>query len=94
MDSHQTVCTDIVEIWFGVANGQILSGGGQMVLTIEQGPAILVAGKGRGGMFLFLVSSLSFPFFFLPWSSLSSFLLLFSYPWETTQNYPKGLICL
>ena len=43
-------------------------------------PAILVAGKGRGGMFfIFSVSSLSFLFLFLPCSSLSFPLLsLFS----------------
>ena len=39
-------------------------------------PAILLAGKGRGGMFLFLlVSSLSFLFLFLPCPPLSSPLL-------------------
>ena len=38
-------------------------------------PAILVAGKGRGGMFLFLM--------FLHFSSCSL--------WETTQNDPQGL---
>ena len=38
-------------------------------------PAILVAGMGRGGMFLFLVSSLSFLFLFLPGPSLPSLLL-------------------
>ena len=39
-------------------------------------PAIHVAGKGRGGMFLFSsVSSLSFLFLFLPCPSLSSPLL-------------------
>ena len=42
-------------------------------------PAILVAVKGRGGMFLFLFHILSYLF--------SPFL------WETTQNDPQGLTC-
>ena len=56
-------------------------------------PAILVAGKGRGGMFLFLL--------FLHYHSFSSFFpvplfrllyYLFSpFLWETTQNDPQGL---
>ena len=51
-------------------------------------PAIFVAGKGRGGMFLFLL--------FLCFHSCSS---LFPVPlfspslWETTQNDPQGLKC-
>ena len=61
-------------------------------------PAILVAGKGRGGMFLFLP--------FLHFHSRSSFFpvplfrlfyclfYLFSpFLWETTQNDPQGLTC-
>ena len=61
-------------------------------------PAILVVGKGRGGMFLFLL--------FLPFHSCSSFFpvplfhlfyylfYLFSpFLWETTQNDPQGLTC-
>ena len=55
-------------------------------------PAILVAGKGRGGMLLFPL--------FLHFDSCSSFFLdplfhlfyLFSlFLWETTQNDPQGL---
>ena len=61
-------------------------------------PAILVVGKGRGGMFLFLLflhfhSCSSFfpvPLFHL----LYSLFYLFSpFLWETTQNDPKGLTC-
>ena len=61
-------------------------------------PAILVVGKGRGGMFLFLLflhfhSCSSFfpvPLFHL----LYSLLYLFSpFLWETTQNDPQGLTC-
>ena len=61
-------------------------------------PAILVVGKGRGGMFLFLL--------FLHFHSCSSFFpvslfhLLYSlfylfspFLWETTQNDPQGLTC-
>ena len=61
-------------------------------------PAILVAGKGGGGMFLFLL--------FLHFHSCSSFFpvplfhlfnclsYLFSpFLWETTQNDPQGLNC-
>ena len=60
-------------------------------------PAILVAGKGRGGMFFISsVSSLSFQFLFLLCPSLSSLLLslLFSpFLWEMTQNDQQGLTC-
>ena len=61
-------------------------------------PAILVADKGRGGMFLFLL--------FLHFHSRSSFfpVLLFylfyclfylfsPFGWEMTQNDPQGLTC-
>ena len=61
-------------------------------------PAILVVGKGRGGMFLVLL--------FLPFHSCSSFFpvplfhflyclfYLFSpFLWEMTQNDPQGLTC-
>ena len=60
--------------------------------------AILVVGKGRGGMFLFLLflhfhSCSSFfpvPLFHL----LYSLFYLFSpFLWETTQNDPQGLTC-
>ena len=61
-------------------------------------PAILVVGKGIGGMFLFLLflhflSCSSFfpvPLFHL----LYSLFYLFSpFLWETTQNDPQGLTC-
>ena len=61
-------------------------------------PAILVVGKGRGGMFLFLLflhfhSCSSFfpvPLFHL----LYSLFYLFSpFLWEKTQNDPQGLTC-
>ena len=61
-------------------------------------PAILVVGKGRGGIFLFLLflhfhSCSSFfpvPLFHL----LYSLFYLFSpFLWETTQNDPQGLTC-
>ena len=121
------MCIDIVEIWFGIANGQISSffygvicprhahiwgwSGGAKVLCILHHwgvqlilayswarPAILVVGKGRGGMFLFLLflhflSCSSFfpvPLFHL----LYSLFYLFSpFLWETTQNDPQGLTC-
>ena len=61
-------------------------------------PAILVVGKGRGGMFLFLLflhfhsCSSFFPvplFHFL----YSLFYLFSPFLWETTQNDPQGLTC-
>ena len=61
-------------------------------------PAILVAGEGRGGMFLFLL--------FLHFLSCSSFFpvplfhlfyylfyLFCLFLWETTQSDPQGLMC-
>ena len=73
--------------------------GVQLILAYSWArPAILVAGKGRGGMFLFLLflhfhSSSSFfpvPLFHL----LYCLFYLFSpFLWETTQNDPQGLTC-
>ena len=73
--------------------------GVQLILAYSWArPAILVVGKGRGGMFLFLLflhfhSCSSFfpvPFFHL----LYSLFYLFSpFLWETTQNDPQGLTC-
>ena len=71
--------------------------GVQLILAYSWArPAILVVGKGRGGMFLFLL--------FLHFHSCSSFFpvplihLLYSlfylfspFLWETTQNDPQGL---
>ena len=73
--------------------------GVQLILAYSWArPAILLAGKGRGGMFLFLL--------FLHFHSCSSFFpvplfhllyclfYLFSpFLWETTQNDPQGLTC-
>ena len=68
----------------------------QLVLAYSWArPAILVAGKGRGGVFLFLLF-LHFHSCSSPCSSLSSLLLsLFFSPflWKTTQNDPQGLMC-
>ena len=73
--------------------------GVQLILAYSWArPAILVVGKGRGGMFLFLLflhfySCSSFfpvPHFHL----LYSLFYLFSpFLWETTQNDPQGLTC-
>ena len=73
--------------------------GVQLILTYSWArPAILVAGKGGGGMFLFLL--------FLYFHSCSSFFpvplfhlfyylfyLFSSFLWEMTQNDPQGLTC-
>ena len=57
-------------------------------------PAILVEGKGRRGMFLFLLF-LHFhyysSFFFVPLFNL--FYLFSPFLWETTQNDPQRLTC-
>ena len=73
--------------------------GVQLILAYSWArPAILVVGKGRGGMFLFLLflhfhSCSSFfpvPLFYL----LYSLFYLFSpFLWEATQNDPHGLTC-
>ena len=73
--------------------------GVQLILAYSWArPAILVVGKGRGGMFLFLLflhfhSCSSFspvPLFHL----LYSLFYLFSpFLWEMTQNDPQGLTC-
>ena len=61
-------------------------------------PAILVAGKGRGGMFLFLLflhfHSCSYFFPYRLFHLLYYLFYLFSpFLWETTQNDPQGLTC-
>ena len=58
----------------GCGEGVVYHRGVQLILAYSWArPAILVARKGRGGMFLFSsVSSLSFLFLFLPCPSLSS----------------------
>ena len=71
--------------------------GVQLILAYSWArPAILVVGKGRGGMFLFLLllhfhSCSSFfpvPLFHLLYSLVY---LLSPFLWETTQNDPQGL---
>ena len=52
-------------------------------------PAILVAGKGGGGMFLFLL----FLHFHSCFSFFSFHLFHLLFLWETTQNDPQGLTC-
>ena len=73
--------------------------GVQLILAYSWArPATLVAGKGRGGMFLFLLflhfRSCS-PFFpVLLFLLLYYLFYLFSpFFWETTQNDPQGLTC-
>ena len=73
--------------------------GVQLILAYSWArPAILVAGKGRGGMFLFLLF-LHFhycpSFFPVPLFHLFYYLFyLFSpFLWEATQNDPQGLMC-
>ena len=82
-----------------VQRGILHHWGVQLILAYSWArPAILVVGKGRGGMFLFLL--------FLHFHSCSSFFpvplfhLLYSlfyffspFLWETTQNDPQGLTC-
>ena len=87
--------------WLGVAKvmGILHHWGVQLILASSRArPAILLAGKGRGGMFLILL--------FLNLHSCSSFFpgplfhllyylfYIFSpFLWETTQNDPQGLTC-
>ena len=73
--------------------------GVQLILAYSWArPAILVAGKGRGGMFLFLLflrfHSCS-SFFPVPLSHLLNYLFYLFSPvlWEMTQNDPQGLTC-
>ena len=73
--------------------------GAQLILAYSLArPAILVAGKGRGGMVLFLLflhfHSCS-SFFPVPLFHLFDYLFYHSSPflWETTQNDPQGLTC-
>ena len=97
-------------LWGGGGGGGGWSGGAKVLCILHHRgvqlilayswarPAILVVGKGRGGMFLFLLflhfhSCSSFfpvPLFHL----LYSLFYLFSpFLWETTQNDPQGLTC-
>ena len=72
--------------------------GVQLILAYNWArPAILVAGKGRGGMFfIFSVSSLSLVplsslFLFFISSTISS--IFYPFLWEMTQNDPQWLTC-
>ena len=73
--------------------------GVQLILAYSWArPAILVGGKGRGGMFLFLLflhfHSCSSFFPIPPFHLFYYFFYLFSpFLWETTQNDPQGLTC-
>ena len=73
--------------------------GVQLILAYSWArPAILVVGKGRGGMFLFLLFlhfRSCFSFFPVPLFHLlySLFYLFSPFLWETTQNDPQGLTC-
>ena len=92
-----------LELWRWSGGAKVLCilhhWGVQLILAYSWArPAILVVGKGRGGMFLFLLflhfhSCSSFfpvPLFHL----LYSLFYLFSpFLWETTQNDPQGLTC-
>ena len=88
-------------MWSGVAKVSCILRhlGVQLILSYSWAkPAILVEGKGIGGMFLFRL--------FLHFHSCSSFFhvhlfhliyylfyLFFPLLWETTQNDPQGLTC-
>ena len=73
--------------------------GAQLILAYSWArPAALAAGKGRGGMLLFLLFLyfLSFPTFFpiTLFHLLNYLFYLFSRPlWEMTQHDPQGLTC-
>ena len=84
--------------WSGVAKVlcNLRHRGVQLILVYSWArPAIFVAGKGTGGMFLFLQfihfhscsSFFPIPLFYLLYYFFSPFLL------ETTQNDPQGLTC-
>ena len=96
----QSICFKKWRGWLGGAKVCILHHQGvQPILANSWArPAILVAGKGRGGMFLFLLflhfHSCS-SFFPVPFCHLLYYLIyLFSpFLWETTQNDPQGLMC-
>ena len=71
----------------------------QMILAYSWArPAILIVGKGRGGMFLFLLFlpfHSCFSFFPVPLFHLFYYLFYLFSPffWEATQNDPQGLMC-
>ena len=112
MPSHKILLASLVfiAVWQSLV---CTLGGGRVVLRCRilrhQGvklilayswarPAILVAGKGRGGMLLFLLFlhfNSCFSFFPVPLFHLFYYLFyLFSpFLWEMTQNDPQGLTC-
>ena len=100
--SHQFLIYYLnIEGWSGGAKVLFIlhHWGVQLILAYSWArPAILVVGKGGGGMFLFLLflhfhscsSYFPVPLFHL----LYSLFYLFSpFLWETTQNDPQGLTC-
>ena len=103
LDDNLTKCQWIftkMGVYIHIVENCILHHWGvQLILAYSWArPAILVVGKGRGGMFLFLLflhfhSCSSFspvPLFHL----LYSIFYLFSpFLWETTENDPQGLTC-
>ena len=97
-------------IYFLLKKGEGWSGGAKVLCILHHRgvqlilayswarPAILVVGKGRGGMFLFLLflhfHSCSSFFPVPPFHLLYSLFFLFSpFLWEMTQNDPQGLTC-
>ena len=101
VSKYQWFFTELGWGWLGVAKvmGILYHWGVQLILASSWArPAILLAGKGRGGMFLFLLflhfhSCSSFfpdPLFHLPYYL---FYIFSSFLWETTQNDPQGLMC-
>ena len=87
--------------WSGVVNVSCIlrHQGVQLILAYSwERSAFLVAGKGRGGMFLSLLF-LRFPsyssFFPIPLFHLLYYLFYLFYPalWETIQNDLQGLTC-
>ena len=87
--------------WSGGANVSCIlcHWGVQLILAYSWArPAILVAGKGREVMFLFLLFlhfHSCFSFFPVPLFHLFCYLFCRFSPflWETTQNDPQGLTC-
>ena len=76
----------------------LASPGVQLILACSWArPAVLAAGKGRGGMFLFLFLLFhSFSFFSnVLFFHVLCYLFYLSplFLWETTQNDPQGLTC-
>ena len=101
---ERTVAPGPLVLFWGWSGGAKVScilcqRGVQLILAYSWSrPAILVVGKGRGGMVLFLLFLLFHScssFFPVPLFHLFYYLFyLFSpFLWETTQNDPQGLMC-